>query len=179
MAYRRPLVLDDNRIKELPPGDALMGGLVSYGRIAATSGSSLSWTGLPSGVKEWLLHFRRVSLSGNGNVRIRLSIGGSVITTGYNSASGVLFNAGITYVEPQTDGIHARITVAARTIQGHVSILRTGTSYSFAGMCSMEGDPGFVPVAGYLDVAQDLEAIHLVPTAGSFDLGAVELFGRH
>jgi len=56
--------------------------------VAATSGSSINFTGIPSTTSRIMLMFRGVAMSANQNIRIFLGTSSGLVTSGYLGTSG-------------------------------------------------------------------------------------------
>jgi hypothetical protein len=61
--------------------------------VASTSGTSIDFTGIPSGVKRITVMFNGVSLNGSAHLLIQLGTSGTPTTSGYTSTSEYLYAA--------------------------------------------------------------------------------------
>lgn len=66
--------------------------------VASTSGTSITFTGLPSWVKRITIEFQGVSTSGGSNMIVQLGTGATptYTTSGYIGARATIFNANVT-----------------------------------------------------------------------------------
>jgi hypothetical protein len=70
----------------------IMGGsiLTSGTAVASTSGTAISFTGIPSWVKRIIVMFSGLSTSGSSDFLVRLGTSGGVVSTGYLGSSSVV-----------------------------------------------------------------------------------------
>ena len=77
------IVLDGNNLTTT--------GVINSGTaVASTSGTSIDFTGIPSGVKRITVMLNGVSTNGSSVVQIQLGSNGSVETTGYVTMTGLI-----------------------------------------------------------------------------------------
>jgi hypothetical protein len=149
--------------------------------VASTSGTSIDFTSIPTGVKRITVIFLGVSTSGSSVVQIQIGAG-SVITTGYLSSSTSLVNTGTIVGATQTTGFGVEASAGSITAtgvrNGHAVItLITGTtwvnssniSFSNAGISALSG--GNIALGGTLDRVR----ITTVNGSDTFDAGSVNI----
>lgn len=80
--------------------------------VASTSGTTIDFTGIPSWAKRVTILFNGVSVTSTDNILVQAIIGGSPVTSGYSSVSGLAganFNqtstAGFVIYAPNTAGV--------------------------------------------------------------------------
>ena len=88
--------------------------------VASTSGTSVSFTNIPSWSKTITLLFRNVSTSGITNYQIQLGSSAGFVTTGYNGAS-MRAVATATLVTADTTGFKLQSILATATSNGLVT----------------------------------------------------------
>lgn len=88
--------------------------------VATTSGTAIDFTGIPSWVKRITLLFSGVSTNGSSNWVVRIG-NGSIISTGYSSASTYFVSAGLT-TQSDTSGFFIRSDNPANFISGAMVI---------------------------------------------------------
>jgi hypothetical protein len=148
--------------------------------VTTTSGTSVSFTSLPSWVKRISIHLSGVSLSGTDNLLVRLSTGSSFVTSGYTSGcnytdgvglaigAGVTSTAGLAIIAGQPTnsqtGTYTLTNIKDNIWVGqYVGIFDNGTQYVVYG-------------AGKVDVGGTLDGIRLLPTgSNTFDAGTVNI----
>lgn len=91
----------------------IQGGTLTLGTVQnSTSGTSIDFTGIPSWAKRVSVIFNGVSVTSTDNILVQAIIGGSPVTSGYSSVSGLAganFNvtstAGFVIYTPNTAGV--------------------------------------------------------------------------
>jgi len=111
-------------------GDSgIIGGINSGTAVASTSGTSIDFTGIPSGVKRITVMFNGVSTNGSSTIQVQVG-SGSVSTSGYTSSSAY---AGATNAAGGTSGTSGFLTQvgnAAALSTGHFVITNiSGTTW--------------------------------------------------
>ncbi len=93
--------------------------LVSGTSQASTSGTSISFTSIPSWVKRITVMFNGMSLSGSANPLIQIGSGSTDIT-GYVSTSVAVIDAASSAASSSTAGFIMRSATASNTNSGHM-----------------------------------------------------------
>lgn len=152
------------------------GGIRSGTAVASTSGTSIDFTSLPTGIKRITVMLNGVSLSGTSSLLIQVGAG-SVTTTGYVSSTAVPINASASAALTSTAGFIEYIAAAANVIYGHVVITNVSSniwvsshSIGFNGLASASGG-GAVTLSGALDRVR----ITTVNGTDTFDAGSVNI----
>ena len=96
-------------------GRALTGNITLGSPTTTTSGTSHDYTGVPAGVKEILISFSGVSLSGTSDILVQIGDSGGFETTGYVSAT-----ATVTGNNSSTAGFVFRMASGANVAYGHM-----------------------------------------------------------
>jgi len=147
--------------------------------VATTSGTAIDFTGVPSWVKRLTIMFSDVSTSGSSNILVQIG-SGSVVSSGYNSSSGVFnFTSG-------TGGTNSSAgfcmsNSAAYTICGHMNLtLLSGSIWTashafFAGNSTTGG--GGVGGGRSPSLSGTLDRVRLTTVNGTdtFDAGSVNI----
>ena len=81
---------------------------------ASTSGTAITFTGIPSGVKRITVMFNGVSTSGSSDIQIRIG-SGSVDTSGYSGSGGYFVGGSTSQVNNYTAGF-GFITAASSAV---------------------------------------------------------------
>jgi hypothetical protein len=146
--------------------------------VASTSGTSIDFTGIPSWVKRITVLFDSVSLSGTTNYLVQIGAG-SVTTSGYAAAGGLISAAGTVAILVSTNGFPIRNSQnAANIVSGILTIsLVSGnawvSSYSLGDSTlsiTMHGG-GKVSLSGTLDRIR----ITTVNGTDTFDAGSINI----
>jgi hypothetical protein len=143
----------------------------------STSGTSIDFTGIPSGAKRITVILNEVSLSGTAALLLQLGDSGGIENTSYvsyviNGASGSSTNTtGFLLInDPGT---------AASTYSGLVTVcLVSGTTWIEAGTVSRSGGPYVNSGAGSKTLSPGpLDRIRITTTNGTdtFDLGSINI----
>jgi hypothetical protein len=173
------------RIEVNPTGlttvnNGLSGAVTRSTAVATTSGTSVSFTSLPSWVKRISIHLSGVSLSGTDHLLVRLSTGGTFAATGY--LSGVNYTDGVA----ATVGTGTTSTAGYAIGAGNASNIQTGT-YTFTNITgntwigtyvgTYDNDARYVAYgAGKVTLGGILDGIRLLPTgSNTFDAGTVNI----
>jgi hypothetical protein len=89
--------------------------------VASTSGTSITFTGIPSGVKQVVISFLNWSTTGNENRQIQLGDSGGIETSGYKSAGLSIVNPGpTTALSGYSDAFMVKGTTAVQQLNGSV-----------------------------------------------------------
>lgn len=144
--------------------------------VASTSGTSIDFTGIPSGVKRITVMVNGVSLSGASSMLIQVG-SGSITTTGYVSSSAVPISANPSAALTSTAGFIEYIGAATNIVYGHVVITNVSSniwvsshSIGFNGLASATGG-GNITLSGVLDRVR----ITTVNGTDAFDAGTINI----
>jgi len=146
-----------------------------------TSGTSVTFTSIPSWVKRITFMINGVSTSATNTVLgVRLGTGGSLVTTGYKTSYFGYDNTDTAFFANTTSSIatHTQLASAASTLFGTVTITNitgnvwSSTFFLYAGNSVSETATG----GGFLSLAGALDRVGLVVLAGTaFDAGSVNI----
>jgi hypothetical protein len=149
--------------------------LVSGTAVAATSGTSIDFTGIPSWVKRITLMFQGVSISGSSNVMVQLGTSGGIVSTGYLSAGSVI-GATVTTLS-STAGFATYTNGASDTISGQMSIMNiTGNAWVSSHTAKSSSTTTQVG-GGDVTLSGTLDRIRITTTGGvnTFDAGSINI----
>lgn len=146
---------------------------------ATTSGTSIDFTGIPSGVKKISVEFVNVRTSGTSVPIIQLGNSGGVVTTGYVS-NGCLFGGSPAFAQV-TSGINMASTwAAAYRVSGFLNLeLEREDIHRWVSnhmMARIDG-AGLVCGGGAVTLTNVIDRIRITTVGGTdtFDLGAVNI----
>lgn len=150
----------------------IIGAINSGTAVASTSGTSIDFTGIPSGVKRVTVMLSGVSTNGTSNYQIQIG-SGSVSTSGYASGSSV----GTTYTSATSGFLVYNNTAAADVLSGVVVLyLLNGTTWTSSGNLN---NGGAVRVSGgnspALSGTLDRVRITTVNGTDAFDAGTISI----
>jgi hypothetical protein len=133
--------------------------IVSGTAQASTSGTSITFTGIPSWAKRVTIMFNGVGISGTSNILFQVG-SGSATTSGYLGSGWATVQTGSNQVATVTNGMVVNYAVAATRWNGQTvfSLLNsTGNIWTGSGILSSSTNTGFagfsttVPLSGALD----------------------------
>lgn len=155
-------------------------GSITSGTAVSASGTSVNFTGIPSGVKRITVMFQTISLSGSSIPMVQIGAGTTPETTGYlgsvsSITSGVATESSTTGCKVFTTGSGA----AATTISGAMTItLLTGSSWIVTGT-SARTDAAQSSVLAYSKTITGTLGVVRVTTVNgtdTFDTGTINIF---
>ena len=144
--------------------------------VATTSGTSITFSSIPSWVKRVTVMFNGVSTSGTSNPIIQVG-SGSVTTSGYTGLSWRGGAASNNYASNSAGFILDNSNTASSTIYGHLILtLISGSTYICSGSTIGGSNEGNV-VVGSISLSGALDRVVLTATNGTdtFDAGTVNL----
>lgn len=144
--------------------------------VASTSGTSITFSSLPSWIKRITVMFNGVSTSGTSSILIQLGAG-SVTNTGYAS-SGTRFGASSGATGNYTTGFGIFQAAAADLIGGSIQINNvTGNVWTASGITSAINSTANMMTSGYVSLSGTLDRVVITTVNGTdtFDAGSVNL----
>ena len=156
------------------------GGLINAGTAqASTSGTAITFTGIPSTAKRITVMFNGVSTNGTSNPQVQVGSGSTTTSgyVGYNARQGATLNA---YVANSAGFILDGSNVAATTLTGHLILtlisgntwIGSGVTTNTAGINESSTIAGSIALSGTLDRV----VITTVNGTDTFDAGSVNIF---
>ena len=157
------------------PQGAVYNGIASGTAQASTSGTSIDFTGIPSWVKRITVMFQGVSTSGTSAILVQLGVGGTPVTSGYNStamnqsgAATLSSTAGflLTPAVTATDTESGQMIISCISTNNYVasSMVKASTSVT----CDAAGDGSIGGVA-------NMVRITTVGGTDTFDAGSINI----
>jgi hypothetical protein len=115
----------------LSASGGVSGGIRSGTAVASTSGTSIDFTSLPTGLKRITVMFSGVSTNGSSNILVQLGDSGGVEATSYISISGYSGATNAAGAINATTGFVVNVgSVATTTFYGALTLfLQTGTTW--------------------------------------------------
>jgi hypothetical protein len=146
--------------------------------VVTTSGTIISFTGIPAGVKQVVVNFKNVSSNSTGNLSIQLGTSAGIRTTGYNSSALNINNTPT--VSTDTSSTLFVITgskPAAEFLWGSVTLtLENSTNNTWVSSGVLTTD--FVRAnmsAGYVDLPGVLTQLRIQSLGDTFDSGEINI----
>jgi hypothetical protein len=153
------------------------GGGITRGTSVSASGTSVSFTSLPSTIKRISLLFSGVSTNGSSAFLVQLGTGGTATTSGYVCASGRVFFS--TNVQTSTAGFILNYDNAAYAVQGSLSFENiSGNTWVASGtVSSTASTPLAILMGGTVTLSGVLDMIRLTTVNGtdSYDAGTLNI----
>ena len=158
--------------------------LVAATPVASTSGTAVSFTGIPSWVKRVTILISAVST--NGTTRLIVQVGdtgsGTYITTGYSCFASAIIPSAAQGTQSYTDGASFYGASTAATVwRGRITFHRVGAAsgdWVFEGALTRTDSTGLAHLAGSITVSGALDKIRLTtaaPGTDTFDAGEVNV----
>ena len=149
--------------------------------VATTSGTSVTFTGIPAGVKQIVVSFNGVSTNGSSNIIIQLGDAGGIEVSSYASLSATLSSAAAAPTNT-TAGFRLKSSNAGNLLSGSVTlILENSTTFSWAvtgivGDLNNNTDEMFL-VCGKKSLSAELTQVNITAVNGTdaFDGGEINI----
>jgi hypothetical protein len=148
--------------------------------VASTSGTSVTFTGIPSGTKQITVSFKGVSTSSFSQMLIRLGDAGGIETTGYVSIAVKLENAQAVANANDTDGFRIFLNGGSPVFHGtFILTLENSSTFSWTTIGFL-GDTTagiFLGTAGSKSLSQELTQVSITTANGTdtFDAGEINI----
>ena len=164
---------------QTPSMTAYQGGVLTSGTaVASTSGTSITFSSIPSWVKRITVMFQGVSTNGTSNYRIQLG-SGSTQTTGYNSIFLTSSTSAAANSSVATAGFDiGSISTSSASLYGSATFALFGSNiWTCTGMFANIGDVrthfpiGAVTLSGTLDRV----VVTTVNGTDTFDAGSINI----
>lgn len=164
-----------------PPDRDVSLGISLLTEQAATSGTSLDFTGIPSGVRRITVMFGGVSTSGTSSLLLQIG-NGSVISTGYlstvmqvapSTSAGINSTAGfaITNLETATAICYGSIVLTLENATANTWVSAGKLLVNAGGNITCDTSGGYVSLAGVIDRVR----ITTVAGTNTFDAGVINI----
>jgi len=151
------------------------GGTITSGTsVASTSGTSIDFTSIPSGVKRITVMFDGVSTNGTSNIQIQVGTSGGVVATGYTSGIGYR-NGEATSTTGFVVGQMVNSTVS---FSGVATINSFGSNIWTSGGTMSRNDGWAVLSGGFVsNIGGTLDRIRITTINGTdaFDAGSINI----
>jgi hypothetical protein len=161
----------------LSASGGVSGGIRSGTAVASTSGTSIDFTGIPTGVKRITVMLNGVSVSGTSVIQVQIG-SGSITTTGYVSAASILSNA--TFSASVTSGFALlQQNAASYAHSGHTVITNISSNiWVQSGIFSNSNTAAFTSTSGgNISLGGTLDRIRITTVNGTdtFDAGSINI----
>jgi hypothetical protein len=156
-------------------------GLTQGAATASTSGTSIDFTGLPSGLKRIIVSWGSGSTNGSSIPMLQLGDSGGVETTGYLGGAATVVSAGATSGANSTAGFLLAGSMASTIILHVTAILTLIDPATNTWACSVSGGrsdaANMICGGGTKSLSGTLDRIRLTTVTGSdtFDAGTINI----
>ena len=150
--------------------------LVPGTNVASTSGSSISFTAIPSWVKRVVVVFNGVSMNSSGLVYMRLGTSAGNATSGYLGASIYINTTGSTLASSYWPLDGTSLGAGATRYATYTISNVTGNTWVMSGTTSNSNDTGISVTNGGIALSGVLDRVALETSAGAFDAGSINIF---
>ncbi|MEQ8504579.1 MAG: hypothetical protein RIB80_04585 [Rhodospirillales bacterium] len=144
---------------------------------ATTSGTSFTFSSIPTGTKEIVVQFAGVSLSGADDILVQIGDSGGVETSGY-VATGAQLTAGGNDTTSSTAGFIVRVANASSAFSGTVTLTLLDSG-AFTWIASISGKNSTSAVqsgGGNKSLSAELDRVVITRTGtDTFDAGSVNI----
>jgi len=144
----------------------------------STSGSTIDFNSLPSGINRIMILFSGVSLSGTNDIVVQLGDSGGIENTGYLSSSGGISGSNTCSISTSAAGFTIRGGNAGRALSGHMLITRiTGNTWVASHALGSNASNIAISGGGNKSLSADLDRVRItVETADTFDAGQINIY---
>ena len=149
--------------------------IVSGTAVASTSGTSIDFTSIPSWVKRVTVMFNGVSTNGSSNILVQLGAG-SVTTSGYRSAGGLIFGSNSTLIYSSTAGIVVYSAADATQVGTITFNLLSNNTWIATGILNPNSTWTY-STAGNIALGGALDRLRITTVNGTdtFDAGSINI----
>lgn len=167
------------RVITVPDRDLTIGPTLGT-PVASTSGTSIDFTGIPSGTKIVKIMFVGVSTNGNSDIIVQIGDSGGIEPSGYLGSSATTANGAATAAANYTSGFGVIASNAVAVIHGAItiSIMNSATFTVVAsGVFGRSDNTGTIHTGGSKSTSAELDRIRITTVGGTdtFDAGSINI----
>lgn len=143
---------------------------------ATTSGSSVDFTGLPSGTRRIIVSFNAISTDGTGDLLVQIGDAGGIENTSYVSSSGRAIDGSATAVTSSTSSFNVGTASTSALVSGQMILtLMDAASFLWASSHSVKVTSGTTASGGgNKTLSAELTQLRVL-SADTFDNGSVNI----
>lgn len=156
---------------------AVYNGIASGTAVASTSGTSISFTSIPSWVKRITVMFNGVSTSGLSQLYLQVG-SGSTTSTGYLSTCGWVSGSNACNLGTATSGYYLCPTGSSSDVKSGHAVLTNVSGNIWVMSAVIKNGTGLVSYAGGdVTLSGTLDRVLIVPSNGTdtFDAGSINI----
>jgi hypothetical protein len=147
--------------------------------VASTSGTSVTFTGIPSGTKYIVVSFSAVSTNGTTTPCITIGDAGGTETSGYSSLSQLLDNGVAPASDSTTVSFIINSNMAANSLSGSMVLtLENSSTFAWIAHGMFKTGSSMIICAGRKLLSAELTSVTITTTSGTdaFDAGEINIF---
>ena len=163
-----------------PSWGAVSAGFTMGTPVATTSGTEITFTGIPAGTKQIILTFKNVSCSGTSQITVRAGTSAGLADSNYNATAANQINTSVA-TEGVTSGWPIKASGAGYKFSGSIIITlqsATTNSWSAQGMwADISVSNNIFTTAGGVVLSGTLDRVGIAFSSGSdtFDYGEINI----
>ena len=144
--------------------------------VASTSGTSIDFTSLPTGLKRITVMFSGVSLSGTSHPLVQVG-SGSVLTSGYISTGNTITQSSTTGGLSSTAGFVIAVGAAASAFSGHMVLTLVSGSLWVSSHNGLNSTTNVCCGGGNVTIGGTLDRVRITTVNGTdtFDAGSINI----
>ena len=139
------------------------------------SGTSVDFTGIPSWAKRITVMFRGLSLTTSDDILVRLGAGSSPVITGYTSGYGLIDGSNPTFASSSTTGFGVKLVSQSSNFHLCMNIQTIGNNIWISNHSGGSSSGYALSGGGSIALSGTLDRLQIIPTAGSFDAGTINI----
>lgn len=150
--------------------------------VASTSGTSITFTGIPAGVKQIIIMLNEVSTDGSDPLCIRIGDSGGIETSGYNAFVASIGNSNTTQTGSSGNSYQIESALPAgsgNTRSGNIVLnLQDSSDYTWVLSGTIKGSGPYVSVSAgrkSLSAVLDRVSVSSTSTFNSFSAGEINI----
>lgn len=149
------------------------GGAITSGTAqASTSGTSLTFSGIPSWAKRITVMFNNIATSASAPVVIQLGTSGGIVTTGYAGSSGTIrsgaVSSGITQTNSSYFNLYAEVSTLGEAYSGSITICNINSNtWTENGVLASNNSLRIGCSGGYVALGGVLTQLKITTTTGT------------
>jgi hypothetical protein len=151
----------------------IQGGAITFGTVqSSTSGTSITFTGIPSWVKRVTVMIAGISTNGSSQATLRIGPSGGVETSGYLGSTGGTSNTiGVALFDGWSAAAVAHGSIVLTLLNSSANL------WAIAGTIGRSDSPSSVPIGVTKSLAGVLSQLSLTTSGGTdtFDAGSVNI----
>ena len=164
-----------------PTWTTVSAGLTLGTPVASTSGTSITFTGIPAGTKQIVISFVQVSANGTSAPLFQLGDAGGIETTGYHGGCAKIVDSASPTIDGSAAGFLVKSDASGAKLDGSLTIiLENSTTFSWVSTLAFSNDASAAQI--FVGTASKLLSAELPQVRGTtvngtdtFDAGEINI----